>query len=129
MKTNLETIKELYQNFSAKNTEAIRELFADDISWKQMEGFPNGGHYIGADAIFKNVFAGFGENWTGWSASIDEFVATGDDVFAIGKYSGTYNKTQKSMEAAFIHRYRLSDGKVKQFVQYTDTQLVANAMN
>lgn len=129
MNTNIEIIKQLYQHFATKNMDAIRDLLATDVSWKQMEGFPNGGHYIGADDIFNNVFAGFSEHWTNWQANIEEYIASGASVFAIGSYSGTYNSTQKSMKAAFVHHYVLSNGKVTAFTQYTDTKLVADAMN
>lgn len=128
MKSNIETIKELYQDFSKGDTNAIREKFAPDIEWIQMKGFPNGGHHIGFDAILKNVFQNFGENWTSWAATIDEYVDAGESVFAIGQYKGTYAKTGKSMTADFAHRYVLKNGKITKFTQYTDTKLVADVM-
>lgn len=126
---NVETIKSLYKHFSEANTDAIRSIFSTNIEWKQMDGFPNGGRYIGADDIFEHVFASFGKHWTGWHAQVDEFIGAGDDVFAIGLYKGTYNATQKSMSAAFIHRYTLENGKITHFKQYTDTKVVADAMS
>ncbi len=126
---NLDIIKRLYNYFAKGNTDAIRNIFDDNIEWKQMDGFPNGGHYIGADDIFKNVFSGFKEHWTGWGAHINEFIEAESDVFAIGYYQGTFNSTQRSMKAEFIHRYTLNNGKVVRFTQYTDTKLVADAMS
>jgi hypothetical protein len=83
---------------------------------------------MGFDAILKNVFQNFGENWTSWAATIDEYVDAGESVFAIGQYKGTYAKTGKSMTADFAHRYVLKNGKIIKFTQYTDTRLVAEAM-
>ncbi len=129
MSNHLNIIKQLYDYFAAKDMESIRNLFDEQISWKQMDGFPNGGHHIGADAIFKNVFQGFSDHWTGWKAVIEEFKDAGDTIFAIGYYEGTYNTTQKSMRAAFIHKYVIANNKVISFEQYTDTKLVADAMS
>ena len=128
MKLNIEIIKELYADFAIGNGAGIEAIFEKDIEWIQMKGFPGGGHFFGFNEIAENVFKGFGKNWTNWKAITDEFVDAGDSVFVIGRYLGTYNTTQKSMEAEFVHRYTLKDGKVIRFNQYTDTKLVADAI-
>ncbi len=128
MKSNIEIIKELYRDFSNGNIDAVKEKFAPEIEWSQMKGFPNGGYHIGFDNIYKNVFQNFSQNWTNWTANVDEFLDAGESVFAIGTYEGMYNETGKSFQADFIHRYILEDGKVAKFTQYTDTKLVAKAM-
>jgi uncharacterized protein len=44
-------------------------------------------------------------------------------------YSGTYRKTGKFMTARVAHVWRLKEGKIVQFKQFTDTLLVAQARN
>lgn len=126
---NIEIIKELYKHFATGNGAGIAAIFAENIEWIQMKGFPGGGHFIGFNEIANNVFKGFGKSWTEWKASVDEFVDAGADVFVFGKYSGTYKDTGKFMEAEFVHRYTLKNGKVERFKQYTDTKLVADAVS
>ena len=128
MESNLSIIQDLYRHFANKDTEKIRALFDENIEWSQMEGFPNGGHYIGFDQIQANVFQGFSDHWTGWKAEVSDFIDAENDIIAVGTYSGTYNNTGKFVEAAFIHHYQVVEGKVKKFVQYTDTHLIAEAM-
>jgi uncharacterized protein len=125
---NIETIKEMYTVFAEKNYEGIRNIFDDNIEWNQMKGFPNGGQYIGADAIFENVFTGFNKNWTGWKATINRYIDSGDGVFVIGFYEGTFNATQKYMKADFACEYKVKNEKITSFHQYTDTFLIAAAM-
>lgn len=53
---NLETVREVYARFAAGNriggpTEAIRQIFAEDLRWNMMQGFPGGGQYVGIDAV------------------------------------------------------------------------------
>lgn len=129
MSSNKQVIEDLYHHFKNKNSEGIRALFAEDIEWTQMQGFPNGGRYVGFEAIAKNVFQGFSEHWTDWGAHVVEYLEAGNDVVAIGYYSGTFNATQRSVKAAFAHRYTLRDQKIQRFTQYTDTRLVAEAMS
>lgn len=128
MKSNIEIIKELYANFASGNGAGIAAIFANDIEWIQMKGFPGGGHFVGFEEIAENVFKGFSKNWSNWKAITDEYIDAGDSIFVVGKYSGTFKETQKSMEADFIHRYILKDGKVIRFKQYTDTKLVAEVL-
>ncbi len=128
MASNAAIIQQLYQHFSERNLEAIKGLFHSDIEWKQMDGFPNGGTYTGFEAILKNVFQGFSDNWTGWKAEVVEYLDAGDSILAVGYYEGTYNQSGKYTKAAFIHRYDLKDGLVIRFSQYTDTRLISEAM-
>jgi len=129
MPTNVDIIKHLYQLFATKDNEGVRAIFAPAIEWSQMEGFPNGGTYIGADAIFKNVFAGFREHWTVFNTIVTEYMDAGNAVIAIGYYEGTYKQTGRSVKAAFAHHYQLEAGKITRFTQYTDTYLIARAMH
>ena len=128
MASNSAIIRDLYQKFAQRDTEGIRKLFDQNIEWFQMKGFPNGGHYKGSEQIFKHVFQGFREHWTGWKATVTELLESGDSVFAIGFYEGTYNKTGKAVHAEFVHHYTLKGAKIIRFEQYTDTYLVAKAM-
>jgi uncharacterized protein len=126
--TNIDTIKRLYQLFAVRDNEEIRKIFAADIVWSQMDGFPNGGTYIGADAIFENVFAGFREHWTIFNTVVTEYVDASSSVMVIGYYEGIYEQTGRPVKAAFVHRYHLKKGKIIRFTQYTDTYLIAKAM-
>lgn len=129
MKSNIEIIKELYKHFASANFENIILLFDKNILWEQMEGFPNGGKYKGADEIIQHVFLGFKQNWNGWKAVVTHLTAGETYVFVSGYYEGTYIPTGKKCNADFMHQYQLQHGKVIHFKQYTDTALIANAMN
>jgi len=129
MQTNLEIVKGMYDNLTARNMEAVKQVFDDQIEWKQMDGFPSGGHHVGFDAIIKNVFQHFDTHWTGWKTVVTELLDAGDNILAVGYYSGTFNTTGKSFKADFMHRSELKDGKIVKFTQYTDTYLVAQAVS
>lgn len=125
---NIEIVINLYELFAKKDQQAIRAIFEENIEWTQMKGFPNGGHYVGADAIFKNVFAGFRDNWEDWKAVVTEYIDAGDSVFAMGYYEGIFKQTGSYVKAEFTHRYVLENQKIKKFTQFTDTFLLAKAM-
>ncbi|KAB8331580.1 nuclear transport factor 2 family protein [Scytonema tolypothrichoides VB-61278] len=126
---NLEIIQQLYQVFSEGDTETILKLFDPQIEWIQNEGFPGGGRYLGSHAVVNNVFAKFRLEWETWQAVVNEWLDAGDTIIALGEYRGVYRSTGKSTTAAFAHVYKLRDGRVVRYHQYTDTLKVAEAMD
>lgn len=125
---NVEAAREMYRLFERRDNEGIRNLFAPDIKWIQMEGFPGGGRYVGADAIFDGVFFGFREEWEGWRAVVETFLDAGKSVVVLGFYEGTYMNTGRSTRAEFAHVLEFENDRIARFVQYTDTFKVAEAM-
>ncbi len=125
---NVETAREMYRLFGERDNEGVRRLFAPEIEWTQMEGFPGGERYVGADAIFDGVFSGFREEWEGWGAVVETFLDAGKSVVALGFYEGTYINTGRYMRAEFAPVLEVEDGRIVRFVQYTDTLKVAEAM-
>jgi len=125
---NVELIKSLYQSFAAGDVPAVLQSFGENIEWTEAEGFPYGGTYRGGDAILENVFMKLATEWDGYTVAPDEFLDTGECVVALGHYSGSYKATGKSMRVPFAHVWTLDGGKVKKFVQYTDTLKVSEAL-
>lgn len=121
-------VKKMYALFADKDYNGIREIFDENIKWNQMKGFPGSEQHVGADAIFTNVFDVFGNNWTNWKATINRYIESGDGVFVIGYYEGTYNATGKYMKSDFACEYQVKKGKITAFNQYTDTFLIGQAM-
>lgn len=125
---NIETVKRMYELFATKDHSALRQIFDKNIIWNQMKGFPGGGQHIGVDTVFQKVFSGFKKDWTNWTATITRYIDSGDGVFVIGFYEGTFNKTGTFMKADFACEYKVKDEKIVEFNQYTDTFLIGEAM-
>lgn len=126
--SDIEVVKEMYRCFAEKDYDQLRKTFAPDIVWVQMPGFPGGGTYRGADDIFKHVFGKFKVEWKDWKAMVTDFSGGKGFVLATGYYEGTFIATSKFVKAEFAHMYRISDGKIVKFQQYTDTFLINEAM-
>ena len=125
---NVELIKNLYRAFAQGDVPTVLQSFDENIEWTEAEGFPYGGTYRGANAIVENVFMKLGSEWEGFSAVPNDFLDAGDNIVALGNYSGKYNATGKSMNVPFAHVWTLANGKVIKFVQYTDTLKVSEAL-
>lgn len=126
--TNLDKIKSVYDAFSKGDIPSVLDVLSRDIEWTEAEGFPYGGTYCGTKAVLEGVFMRLGSEWNGFAAVPDEFIDGGDTIVALGKYSGTYKRTNKSFRAEFAHVWKLREGKAVRFVQYVDTLLVQRAL-
>jgi ketosteroid isomerase-like protein len=121
-------VQRMYELFAQNDEEGIREIFDTNIQWNQAKGFPEGGQYIGADAIFEQVFGQFRKKWSRWEATIHRTICLEDSVFVWGTYFGTYKATGRSMQADFACEYIVRNEKIIAFNQCTDTFLIAQAM-
>ena len=126
--THLNKIKSVYDAFAKGDIFSVLEVLSSDIDWTEAEGFPYGGTYHGPKAVLEGVFMRLGSEWDGFAAVAHEFIDGGDTIVALGKYSGTYKKTNKSFSADFAHVWKLREGKAVSFVQYVDSHLVQRAL-
>lgn len=124
---NLKTVRSLYAALEAGDGDRVLEILDPKVEWIQNEGFPGGGRFVGAEAVYEGVFNRLVDEWEGWQAEVGRWLDAGESIVALGAYRGTFRKTGKSMRAAFAHVYWLDRGRVVRFEQYADTARVAEA--
>ncbi len=90
---NVELIKNLYQAFAAGDIPAVMQSFDESIEWTEAEGFPYGGTYRGGESVLQNVFMKLATEWNDFKAEPDEFLDAGENIVALGNYSGSYKTT------------------------------------
>ncbi|MFI1918053.1 nuclear transport factor 2 family protein [Nocardia sp. NPDC020380] len=128
--SDLEVIRAHYRASDRGDLVGMLAPLAADVAWTEMAGFPYAGTYIGPEAVRDNVFGRLAAEWDGYTATVDEVVGAGDGiVVGIGTYSGVYRATGTKMTARFVHIWRLENGEVRRFEQFTDTAAVRAAMS
>ncbi len=128
---NTAIIKALYQAFGTGDMPVIMATLDPQIEWNEAENFPYSDRnpYIGVPAILEGVFARLGSEWENFAAVSQEILGSGDTVVSLGRYRATCKATGKPVDAQFVHVFRLRDGKVVRFQQYTDTAQFRDAMS
>ena len=116
------TVREFYGALAAGNPPAAFGLLAPDVEWTEAERSPYyAGTWKGLDQVLAGLFHRIGADFEGFAAKPDEFVADGDRVAVFGNYSGHVKASGRELAAPFVHSWTVADGKLKRFVQYTDT--------
>ena len=127
--SNVEVLKQGYQNFAAGNIEAVIAFWKEDMEWTECTGFPfvhGDGKYVGARAIIEGVFSNIPKYYDGFNIEISDFVDGGDRVVMVGNYTGTWKPTGKKFKANATHTWTFEDGKATRFYQAVDTAAIIN---
>ncbi|HEY5712634.1 MAG TPA: nuclear transport factor 2 family protein [Allosphingosinicella sp.] len=128
---NVAVVRDLYDGFAAGNVGAVLGAMSADIVWNEAENFPyaDGNPYVGPQAIAEGVFARCIGEWDGFTVNVEEILDAGDTVVALGRYAGLCKGSGKVLDAQFSHVWRVADGKVTRFQQYTDTLQATERMS
>jgi ketosteroid isomerase-like protein len=128
---NVEAMRSLYEAFGNGDVPTVLGAMDPNIEWREAEGNPyqpDGSPWIGPDAIMNNLFVKLATEWDGFTVQPKEFHDAGDTVVVEGRYTGVVNATGTQVDSQFCHVFRVKDGKVTSFQQYTDTGQFQDAM-
>lgn len=128
MQSDLDVVRGMYSAFAQGDVPSVLAALAPDFVWIEAEGFPSAGTYTTPDDVLHKVFMRLASEWEGFVAMPREYIYDDHVVVAIGDYSGTYKATGKTFKSPFAHVWRLSNGAVVGFHQFTDTAVVQRAM-
>lgn len=123
MTDNVRTVKNLYEAFGRGDVAAVLGAMDEKIEWMEAEGFiyAAGNPYVGPAVVASGVFQRIMTDADNFAVSPSTFIGDGDTVVALGRYSGRMRATGIAVDAQFAHVWRLRDGKITHFQQYTDT--------
>lgn len=128
MAANIDIVR---AHYAASAQGKLQEMMADvspQVRWTEMAGLPCAGIWVGPQAVIDNVFAVLGRDWTGYRFELQQLIDGGEQIVAVGTYHGTHRATGKVLQARVAHLWKLQDGKIVAFEQFTDTLLVRQAM-
>lgn len=129
MASNGDIVRDLYAAFSRGDVPAVLGAFEPGIVWNEAENFlyADRNPYIGPQAVLEGVFMRIGMDIADFSVHPGRYAEGGDTVLVEGRYRGTMKATGTRVDSQFAHVWRLCEGKVVQFQQYTDTRQWAEA--
>jgi len=128
---NTNLARQTYDAFLRGDMETLLSLYTDDIDWEvygPADKVPTAGNYKGKEAV-GGFFGKVNELLEADKFEVQEYIAQGNRVVALGAYTWTSKVTGRIFEANFVHAITIEDGKISRFREYTDTAAAAEAMN
>jgi uncharacterized protein len=118
---SVDVVRGVYEAFGRGDLPAVLAAMADDIEWHEAEGMPYGGVYHGGEAVAQNVFGPITQDIPDFAVKPEEFIASGDAVAAVVRYTGTGKATGKQLNLPVVHVWDVRNGKLTRFRQFADT--------
>ncbi len=128
MRTAYEVVSDHYAASARGDIVAMMADVSPAVRWTEMAGFPCAGTHVGPEQVIEQVFQVLGRDWDGYRFELGTLIDGGERVVGIGTYHGTHRLTRKPLSARVAHVWRVKDGQITEFEQFTDTLLVADAM-
>ena len=119
-------VRRLYE--ARGDPDVIRQVLSPDVRWEVVEGFPHGAVYVGLDDVLRNFFGRLFQAFESFVAVGSEFFESGDQVIALGTYTGRAKATGKEFTARFAHVWTLQGGRIIRLQQCADTVQVVRGL-
>jgi uncharacterized protein len=127
--SNTATVQELYAAFGRGDVPAILAKLAEDVAWESegpaiisFSGIRHG------KAEAKGFFDALGADHLNPQLTIAEYVASGDTVMTIGRYTATMKATGKKFDSPIAHYWKFRDGKVVRYIGFVNTAAAVEAL-
>ena len=123
-------VQAAYADFGRGDIPALLNRVTDDIVWTSPGAgslIPQAGRIQGKAAVAQ-FFQGVGEKLEFHDFSPDEFISNGEVVVAIGTWDATVRGTSVRIKDGFAMVFRLRDGKIAEFREYSDSREYAAAL-
>jgi predicted enzyme related to lactoylglutathione lyase/ketosteroid isomerase-like protein len=123
-------VSNLYTAFSKGGVQTVMDALDPGVVWIEAEGNPlaQAEPFKGPNAVLNNVFMRLATEWEAFKVLPQQLIAEGNRVVVEGRYTGTCKATGTAIDSQFVHVWRLENGKVTRFQQYTDTAQWQRAM-
>ncbi|MGY6553605.1 MAG: nuclear transport factor 2 family protein [Wenzhouxiangella sp.] len=121
-------VKSGYAAAAVGDMATIRSLLAPELVWHEAQTLPYGGAHHGPEAVMQQIFGAIGRDWSEYAAEPTRFVDGGDHVVVLGEYRGVHQRSGGRLQAPFAHVWRIENGRLVEFFQFTDTALWLRAI-
>jgi len=125
MTTATDTVRSFYAALAAGDAPTALGLMADDIEWNTMWHYKVEGR--GPQKVAEGLLKPLIAEWASFSLEPAEYLADGETVVSLGRFTGVHGRSGKTADAAYAHVWTVRDGRIQRFRQFIDTLAVANA--
>jgi uncharacterized protein len=125
---NVKIVQQAYERYKTGNIPSVLELMSDRVEWvlPELAGVPVAGTRHGRDGV-ADFFSKLSETQQVISFEPLEFIAQGDKVVVLGRYSYRVTSTRQQFDSDWAHVFTIQNGKIVRFQEFTDTAAVAVA--
>ena len=121
-------VREWYQSAPAEFA-GMKDALDPGVEFRVCAGWPSGGLFHGHKEVFEDFFFNSAQAWERLTPTVTEVIVAGETTVVRGTYDGVASPTGIPFSAAFVHIWRVRDGKLVSLDQIADTAIIADAVS
>lgn len=127
-RSNLEIIQQAFTDFANGRISSIMDICTDDVRWAtyKVPGAASSGSFFGKEGI-EEFFVKLGAEIVFSIFEPKDFIVQDNLVVVFGYCVGTVQRTGKSFSGEWCYKFRMAEGRVKEFFGYIDSYEQAKA--
>jgi ketosteroid isomerase-like protein len=124
---NTKVVQDCYAAFGRGDVQTILNALGDDIVWQGVKGagpqVPTSGERRGKAAV-GNFFKQVGESVAFSRFEPRDYIAQGDKVAVLGRYTGTSSSKKKPFDSDWVMVFTFRNGKIVFYQEYCDSAAI-----
>jgi ketosteroid isomerase-like protein len=127
---NTQLVQDAYRAFKNGDIPSFLNILAIDVQWElpEMAGVPFAGSWRGREQVGQ-FFSKLAEVQQVLEFEPEEFIAQGETVVVLGRFTMRIRATGKVFRSAWAHVWKIDRGSVRSVREYVDTLAVSLAHN
>jgi len=126
---NKKLLEHIFSELAVGNSRPFVEAMADDFSWTVTGATKWSKKYAGKGTVLGELFGTLSSRIDGRIKTIpDRFIAEGEHV-VVEAHGSNRTKSGKPYNNRYCFVFRVSEGKLKEVIEYLDTELVTAALS
>jgi ketosteroid isomerase-like protein len=123
---NVALIRNIYDAFSAGDIQTILDQASPEAEWVNYgpSTVPYMGNFTGRLPAF---FQAIGETTRGGKVTVDKYIAHGDNVVTLARFTATVRHTGANIDTPIAHIFTIGNGKVTSWIGFSDSAAVQAA--
>jgi uncharacterized protein len=119
-------IRRTYTAFSAGDIQTVLDNVSGNARWVNYgpETIPYAGDFTGR---IQEFFQAIGESTTDGKVVPEKFIAQGDNVVCIARYTATVRDSGVRIDSPIAHFFTVNEGKITSWTGFSDSAAVAAA--
>ena len=124
---NVQVVRDAYAAYQRGDIQGVLDSLSQNVEWVAVPVAPVAGTYRGPGEV-ATFFQTIAETFEFSRFEPQEFVAQGDRVIVLGRYTATARSTGRVVESDRVMAFTVSGGKISRFQEYTNTAAVVAAL-
>jgi len=125
---NENRVRAFYESTAPGHRESLRGLQSPHVVYDLPHGMPIGcGHFEGLQDVLERFLTSF---YTALDVHFvaEEFIASADEVVALGRIEGATRKAAVPINVPFAHVWKVRESYLQRLCAFTDTAVLAQAL-